>query len=175
MKQFRLYIYAIVAVLVAGFAASCSDSDEEPLLYSTYEFMEISGDSVISRKGLQMVASSVYTENDTSYVSTEVTVSSHVFDVDFAFRGKGNGDYDLIKDLSFVQYREVLPDSVTFAYQDYQLTSGTVNWKDDGGEVLFDVKLNGSRVQFIGDSLVYKPYPTIKMVGKIRAIKNKTK
>lgn len=175
MKQFRLYIYALVAVLVSGFAASCSDSDEEPLLYSNYDFMEISGDSVISRKGLQMVASTVYTENDTSYVSTEVTVSSHVFDVDFAFRGKGNGDHALIKELSVISYREMLPDSINFAYQYYQLKSGTINWKDEHGEVLLDVDLKGSRFDMVGDSMVVRPYPQIKMVGKIRAIKNKTR
>lgn len=175
MKQFKLYIYAIVAILAGGFAVSCSDSDDDPLLYSNYDFMEISGDSVISRKGLQMVASTVYTENDTSYVSTEVTVSSHVFDVNFAFRGKGNGDHSLIKDLSVVSYREMLPDSVTFAYQYYQLKSGTINWKDDNGDVLLDVDLKGSRFDLVGDSMIVHPYPQIKMVGKIRATKNKTK
>ncbi len=175
MKQFRLYIYALVAALASGFVTSCGDSDDEPLLYANYDFMEISGDSVISRKGLQMVASTVYTENDTSYVSTQVTVSSHVFDVDFAFKGKGNGDHSLIKDLSVVSYREMLPDSVTFAYQFYQLNSGTVNWKDEKGEVLLDVNLKGTRFDMIGDSMIVHPYPQIKMVGKIRAIKNKTK
>ncbi len=184
--------------LIAGLLMiSCSDSDEA-VLYESFDFISISGDSVISREGLQMVASQVDIRQDTiwkdedhktfeinkySELSSQVTVGNNrvtkkesgiccVYDVDMLIKGTKAGHFAMAEKSGYeygtVRYRELQSDS-TFKVDYYSIQSSEVDWEDvDKKTVLFTVRANC--LKMINDSTLGKARLTLN--GKIRAIRN---
>lgn len=159
---------------------SCSDSDEA-LLYDNYDFINIKGDSVISRDGLQMVASVLDVTQDTflkltySELNSQVTVGNNVFDLNLLILGANAGNYALslaagqpLDYVGYVDYRTMLADS-TFKTDTYAITSYSLNWEDvDTKTVLLNVNCTGQKM--VNDSTLTSR-ANIHIDGKIRAIK----
>ena len=161
---------------------SCADKDEA-LLYDTFDFVEIKGDSVISREGLEMVASVVDIATDSiddkpytySMLNSQVTVGNNVFDLYMFIDGYAAGKYQMVRDnnskldqIGYIKYRSMLQDS-TFTTDYYAIQKSMVVWEDvTNKEVLLNVAVDARKM--LNDSTFAKP--TVFLQGRIRAVKN---
>lgn len=172
MNKIKLALGFIVSLLMY----SCTEKDEA-LLYDSYDFISIKGDSVISRNGLEMVASVIDIKHDTilkytySELNSQVTVGNNVFDVNMLIDGIKSGTYKMPKQPDYeygsVKYKSMKKDS-TFNIDYYSIYSSEVVWEDvDNKTVLLTVKANA--LKMINDSTPGKAKLTID--GKIRAVK----
>lgn len=173
-----------IKVALAFFAGlvmfACSEKDEA-LLYDNYDFISIKGDSVISRDGLEMVASYIDVTQDTflkitySELNSQVTVGDNVFKLNLFIPGAKSGKYDLklgadepLDYLGYVDYTMLTKNDTLFKTDTYAILQSNINWEDvDNKTVLLNVNCKGRKM--INDSTLGKP--TIVFDGKIRAIK----